>query len=228
MNSNNKALYIYIYIDVLFFLYASCKKPLLPFACGDYRKRAKEEYSWDLCVSHRMEGKRGRAGWTSDSYPAAEPLLSPGRRFFYGARSGYKALSGSVFFSSSLSTALTYSSCFSVHTQTLTLDHLSQKKLFKPLCCGRLAFFFPRRSFLLFSPLFTLPHFSFFSLSCCSFFSVMLDKSLFFLNAFLLAFILISPPVTHIAFKRLALSPLCGKERKKKVTRKHTSVDRIF
>lgn len=134
-------IYIYIY-RCSFFLYASCKKPLLPFACGDYRKRAKEEYSWDLCVSHRMEGKRGRAGWTSDSYPAAEPLLSPGRRFFYGARSGYKALSGSVFFSSSLSTALTYSSCFSVHTQTLTLDHLSQKKLFKPLCCGRLAFFF--------------------------------------------------------------------------------------
>lgn len=147
--------YIYIYIyRCSFFLYASCKKPLLPFACGDYRKRAKEEYSWDLCVSHRMEGKRGRAGWTSDSYPAAEPLLSPGRRFFYGARSGYKALSGSVFFSSSLSTALTYSSCFSVHTQTLTLDHLSQKKLFKPLCCGRLAFFFSKKVFPAFFPLF--------------------------------------------------------------------------
>ena len=170
-------------------------------------------------MSHRMEGKRGRVGWTSDSYPAAEPFLSPGRRLFYGTRSGYKALLGSVFFfSSSLSTALTYSSRFSVQTQTLMLDHLIQKKLFKPLCCGRLAFFFPRRSFLLFFPLFfTLPHFSFFSLSRCSFFSVMLDKSLFFfLNAFLLSFILISPPVTHIAFKRLALSPLCGKARKKK------------
>lgn len=178
-----------------------------------------------------MEGKRGRVGWTSDSYPAAEPFLSPGRRLFYGTRSGYKALLGSVFFcSSSLSTALTYSSRFSVQTQTLMLDHLIQKKLFKPLCCGRLAFFFPRRSFLLFFPSFyTASLFFFLTLSLFFLFGDAGQISFFFFNAFLLAFILISPPVTHIAFKRLALSPLCGKARKKKkVTRKHTSVDRIF
>ena len=97
VNEQQQQSTMYIYV-LFFFLYASCKKPLLPFACGDDRKRAKEEYSWDLWVSHRMEGKRGRVGWTSDSYPAAEPFLSPGRRLFYGTRSGYKALLGSVFF----------------------------------------------------------------------------------------------------------------------------------
>ena len=222
-----------MYIYVLFFFYMRHPRSLYFHSLVVMIGRELRKNTREICGCHTV-WKGREEGWGGLRIPTQRLSLFclQGGGFSTALEAAIRLCRGQFFFfSSSLSTALTYSSRFSVQTQTLMLDHLIQKKLFKPLCCGRLAFFFfPRRSFLLFFPLF---------LHCLTFlFSHSLvvlsfrwcwTNLFFFLNAFLLAFMLISPPVTHIAFKRLALSPLCGKARKKKkVTRKHTSVDRIF
>ena len=217
MNEQQQQSTMYIY--VLFFFYMRHARSLYFHSLVVMIGRELRKNTREICGCHTV-WKGREEGWGGLRIPTQRLSLFclQGGGFSTALEAAIRRCWGQFFFfSSSLSTALTYSSRFSVQTQTLMLDHLIQKKLFKPLCCGRLAFFFQEGLSCFFSPLFTLPHFSFFSLSRCSFFSVMLDKSLFFFfNAFLLAFILISPPVTHIAFKRLALSPLCGKARKKK------------
>lgn len=154
MNSNNKALCIYMFF---FFFYMRHARSLYFHSLVVMIGRELRKNTREICGCHTV-WKGREEGWGGLRIPTQRLSLFclQGGGFSTALEAAIRLCRGQFFFfSSSLSTALTYSSCFSVQTQTLMLDHLIQKKLFKPLCCGRLAFFFfPRRSFLLFFPLF--------------------------------------------------------------------------